>query len=66
MLARGLSSYGRLDLAAILTTRTLDLVNRSGFREYFNPYTGAGYGTGDFSWAAALTIDFIAEMGDTV
>ncbi len=66
MLARGLTSYSRLDLAAILSTRTLDLVSRGGFREYFNPYTGAGYGTDNFSWAAALTIDLVAEIGDSV
>jgi glycogen debranching enzyme len=66
MLARGLSAYSRSDLAAVLTTRTLDLVNQSGFREYFNPYTGAGYGTDTFSWAAALTVDLVAETGDPV
>lgn len=63
MLAAGLSSYDRSNLGATLATRTLDLVRRSGFREYFNPYSGAGYGTDDFSWAAALTIDLVAEIG---
>lgn len=66
MLARGLSSAGRPELAATLTTRSLGLVQRSGYREYFNPYTGQGYGTEDFSWAAALTIDLVAEMGEPV
>lgn len=66
MLARGLASYGRADLAAVLSTRSLDLVHRSGYREYFNPYTGAGYGTGDFSWTSALAIDVVAEMGEPV
>jgi glycogen debranching enzyme len=66
MLAHGLSTYGRSDLAAVVTTRTLDLVSRSGYHEYFNPFTGAGYGTGNFSWTAALAIDFIAEMGENV
>jgi hypothetical protein len=66
MLARGLASYGRADLAAVLSTRSLDLVHWSGYREYFNPYTGAGYGTGDFSWTSALVIDVVAEMGEPV
>jgi hypothetical protein len=66
MLAHGLAAYARTDLAATVTTRTLDLVNKSGYREYFNPYTGAGYGTGSFSWTAALSIDLIAEMGEPV
>ena len=41
-------------------TRTLELVDRSGFAEYFSPLTGTGYGAPDFSWTAALTIDLLA------
>jgi hypothetical protein len=63
MIARGLASYGRADLAASLTTHTLDLVQRSGYREYYDPFSGQGYGTDDFSWTAALTIDLAAETG---
>jgi hypothetical protein len=62
MLARGLASYGRADLSGRLITRTLEMIRRSGYHEYFDPFTGAGYGTGNFSWTAALSIDFIAEM----
>lgn len=60
MVIHGLVDAGHADLAARLTTRTLGLVQRSGYHEYFNPYSGEGYGTDCFSWTAALTIDMIA------
>lgn len=59
LLIHGLACAGRADLAARLTRLTLDLVKRSGYREYFNPLTGQGYGTDSFSWTAALTIDLV-------
>ena len=40
--------------------RTLDLVDRSGFSEYFSPFTGEGYGADEFSWTAALTVELLA------
>lgn len=63
MVVHGLVDTGFADPAAQLTRQTLDLVKRSGYREYFNPLTGQGYGTGSFSWTAALTID-LAEATD--
>ena len=58
----GLRDYGYHDLADSLRTGTLDLVAAQGYREYFNPLTGEGYGTGNFSWTAALTIDLLHEQ----
>lgn len=34
------------------------LITRSGFREYYNPFTGEGYGANDFTWAG-LVVDMI-------
>ena len=34
-----------------------------GFREYFDPITGAGYGSTLFSWTAALLIDVLMDKG---
>ncbi len=34
------------------------LIEQSGFREYYNPFTGAGYGAKDFTWAG-LVVDMI-------
>jgi glycogen debranching enzyme len=31
-----------------------ELIGRSGFREYYNPFTGEGYGAKDFTWSALL------------
>src|SRR5690606_19684812 len=31
-----------------------ELVVKSGFREYYNPFTGAGYGATDFTWSCLL------------
>lgn len=34
------------------------LIGKSGFREYYNPFTGEGYGARDFTWAG-LMVDMI-------
>ena len=34
------------------------LIQKSGFREYYNPFSGEGYGAHDFTWAG-LVIDMI-------
>jgi hypothetical protein len=41
----------------------LDLVSKSGFPEYYNPFTGEGLGGRSFSWTAALVIDLIKDKG---
>jgi hypothetical protein len=47
------------DLAAELHADMLRLVRRSGFREYFHPFGGEGFGASSFAWTAALVIDVI-------
>lgn len=59
MLINGLREYGRDDLADEIRDKTLELVSQSGYREYFNPVSGEGYGTGSFGWTSALTIDLV-------
>lgn len=54
---RGLRQHGRHDVAAEVGDSMAALVDRSGFREYFSPLDGAGFGSDDFSWSAALLID---------
>lgn len=60
MIVQGLKAYGHDELAETLKTRTLELVAGSGYREYYNPFSGEGYGTDSFSWTAALTIDLLS------
>ncbi|HEX8918105.1 MAG TPA: hypothetical protein VF898_06360, partial [Chloroflexota bacterium] len=55
---------GRPDIAQRLSDVTLGLVRDGGFREYYDPHTGEGYGTDNFSWSAALTIDLLAERAE--
>lgn len=56
----GLKKHGYTDLASDLTRRTLELVEKNGFREYYNPFTGEGYGQKDFGWAT-LAVDLQEE-----
>ncbi|HMH31290.1 MAG TPA: trehalase family glycosidase [Methylomirabilota bacterium] len=55
----GLKRYGFKDHAAALTETTLEMVDRSGFSEYFDPLTGEAAGAANFSWTAALVIDML-------
>jgi hypothetical protein len=57
LLIEGLARTGHGSAAADLAAHTVDLVRRSGFREYFHPLTGEGLGAHDFAWTAALAID---------
>ncbi len=57
-LSRGLRHHGRPDLARVIEQRSAELVEQSGFREYYNPFTGEGHGAEDFSWTA-LVLDML-------
>lgn len=61
LMMHGLRRYGYPEYAARLGTAIVDLPLLSGFREYFDPETGAGYGAEDFSWTAALLIDLLHD-----
>jgi glycogen debranching enzyme len=47
----GLVRLGFKEEALELARRLTDLVDRSGLREYYDPYTGAGMGTMSFAWS---------------
>jgi hypothetical protein len=66
LLSRGLRQHGRAELADAIDGVTLALVERSGFREYFDTDTGEGYGSRDFSWTAALVLDLLAGRSQPV
>lgn len=59
-LARGLRAHGRGDLAERIEDASVELVQKSGFREYYNPFTAEGHGAQDFSWTA-LVLDMLAS-----
>lgn len=50
-LSRGLRRHGRIELARLIEDRSAALVEREGFREYYDPVTGEGFGAHDFSWS---------------
>jgi Glycosyl hydrolase family 63 C-terminal domain len=56
-----LQTHDYADVADELRRRTVRLVEHGGFSEYFSALTGEGYGTDDFSWTAALTIDLLHQ-----
>jgi hypothetical protein len=62
MLNEGLRGAGEQAVAGDLCRRTLQLVEQSGFAEYFSPLDGSGHGAPEFSWTAALAIDLVHQM----
>ncbi len=62
MVIDGLKRYGYHDHAAALTDLSLEMVQKSGFAEYFDPITGEPLGTDNFSWTAALALDLLEEQ----
>jgi glycogen debranching enzyme len=61
LIINGLERYGYHDHAAALRETTLEMVDRGGFYEYFNPITGKPLGINNFSWTAALTLDLLEK-----
>lgn len=59
LLIRALRRRGEDALADGLAASSLALVRRSGFREHYNPHTGAGYGARSFGWST-LVVDMLA------
>ncbi|SDK11658.1 hypothetical protein SAMN05421874_105177 [Nonomuraea maritima] len=53
----------RPELATGLADGMLCAAAHAGLREYFDPATGRGHGSRDFSWSAALVLDLVAEHG---
>jgi len=55
---RGLRNYGFDEEAQYIKNKSIELLQKSGFREYYNPQTGAGMGAQNFTWGG-LVIDMI-------
>ena len=56
-LYHALLNHGYKELADIIATKSIECVEQSGFREYYNPYTAEGLGAKDFGWST-LILDF--------
>ncbi len=66
LIYRGLLSYGFTDIAHTIRARSLELVEQSGFREYFDPETGEGLGASDFTWGTLVVDMFERESVSTL
>jgi hypothetical protein len=62
-LYHGLRRYGFDEYAERVKQAICQLPQQSGFHEYFDPDSGEGHGSPDFSWTAALVIDLLLEEG---
>ena len=60
-LMHGLKRYGFDEHAERLRQAIIELCQKGGFCEYFDPLTGTGHGSDFFSWTAALLIDVLME-----
>jgi glycogen debranching enzyme len=54
LVVKGLQRHGYHDIASKVIDRMVEMVEKSGFREYFNPLTGRGYGKRNFGWSTLL------------
>lgn len=67
LIYHGLRRYGYGDTAALVKNDILELVKNHGLWEYFEPnrakaaQTTDGYGAPNFSWTAALILDFLTD-----
>jgi hypothetical protein len=51
--------------AEVVRETILKLIRQSGFREYYDPYTGDGYGAENFTWSG-LVVDMLnIDGGDS-
>lgn len=57
-LYQGLKNYGFDSLAKKILDSSLELINKSGFREHYHPETGEGQGAEDFTWGG-LVVDML-------
>lgn len=64
LLMHGLNRYGYEEQAKKLRDTIVELVQTSGFHEYFHPVTGRGHGSDFFSWTAALLLDVLEGKGN--
>lgn len=67
MIHHGLKRYGYKELANRIKRDSLELIENNGFYEYFDARKSnakaqkSGYGGNNFSWSAALLIDFLND-----
>jgi glycogen debranching enzyme len=61
LITDGLRRYGFDDKADKIIASSLEMVKKSGFSEYFSPLNGSPAGAENFSWSAAVILDFLSR-----
>ena len=51
---KGLQKHGYDKIAADVISKTKAMIEKNGFREYYNPETGEGYRRQNFGWSTLL------------
>ena len=59
MIADGMAMAGKHDMASTIRKDSLDLIEKSGFAEYYDPLSGTACGGNQFSWTAAMVLEFL-------
>ncbi len=54
LICEGLQAHGAEELRRQIVDRSCEMLAKSGFREYFNPYTGEGHGSRNHSWSTLI------------
>ena len=59
LVAKGLRDSGQSEIAAKIIEHSIELIEKSGFAEYYDPITAEPCGGGRFTWTAAMVIEFL-------
>ena len=60
LIADGLTIAGQTEVADAIARSSIELIEQSGFAEYYDPITGEPCGGGRFTWTAAMVLEFLA------
>ncbi len=60
LIADGLTIARQTEVADAIARSSIELIEQSGFAEYYDPMTGEPCGGGRFTWTAAMVLEFLA------
>ena len=61
LIADGLSKTGEQEIVERIVRDSVRLIEASGFAEYYDPITAEPCGGGQFTWTAAMVLEFLTE-----
>lgn len=63
MISDGLAQAGQTEMSDRIIADSLRLIRQSGFAEYYDPITAEPCGGTEFTWTAAMVIEFLSRGG---